>query len=78
MKNLGTDRQRRGQRWSVLTDEEKTKIMRVIDEYDFVSKVLKYKATMMPEDLVRELAQQNDITREIIAMSLPLASDSSV
>ena len=46
--------------------------MRVIDEYDFVSTVLKHKAALMPEDLVHELAQQNDINREIIVMSLSL------
>jgi hypothetical protein len=72
------DRERSGQRWSVLTDEEKAEVMRVIDEYGFVSMVLKYKAALMPEDLARELAQQNDINREIIAKSLPLELSLSV
>jgi hypothetical protein len=51
---------------SVLTEDEKTRVVRIIDEYDFVSIVLKYKATMMPKDLVSELAQQNNINLEII------------
>lgn len=56
----------------VLTEKEKAEVMRAIDEYDFVSTVLKHKAALMPEDLVHELAQQNDINREIIVMSLSL------
>jgi hypothetical protein len=60
-------RQGNEQRWPVLTEEEKADVMRIIDEYDFVSKVRKYKATIMPEDLLRELVQQNDIARDIIA-----------
>ena len=67
-----------GQRWSMLTEEEKVEVMRAIDEYDFISTVLKYKATMMPRDLVQELLQQNDTTREIIVTSLSLEIPLSV
>ena len=61
-----------GQRWSMLTEEEKVEVMRAIDEYDFISVVLKHKATLMPEDLLQELAQQNNTAWKIIAMSLSL------
>jgi hypothetical protein len=57
----------------VFTDKERAEVMRVINEYDFVCTVLKHKAALMPEDLVHELAQQNDINQEIIVMSLSLA-----
>ena len=50
---------------------KKAEVLRIIDEYDSVSIVLRYKAAMMPEDLVQELARQNDINREIITMLLP-------
>lgn len=71
-------RQGNGQRSSVLTEEERAEVMRAIDEYDFISIVLKHKATLMPEDLVQELAQQNDATRETIVMSLSLEIPLSV
>ena len=66
------ERQRTGKKWSVLTEEKKAEVMRVIDEYDFVSMVLKYKGALMPEDLVRELTRQNDMNRETIVVSLSL------
>jgi len=66
------NRKRTGKRWSALTNEEKAEVIRVVDEYEFVNIVLKYKSALMPDDLVRELLQQNDIRRKIIEMSLPL------
>jgi hypothetical protein len=72
------DWQRTGKKWSVLTEKEKAEVMRVIDEYDFVSMVLKYKGALMPEDLVRELTRQNDMNRETIVVSLSLEFPISV
>jgi hypothetical protein len=72
------DRQRIGKKWSVLTEEKKAEVTRAIDEYDFVSLVLKYKGALMPEDLVRELTGQNDMNRETIVMSLSLVFPFSV
>lgn len=56
----------RRMRWLELTEEEKADMMRVIDECEFVSTVLKYKGPLMPEDLVQELTWQKMINLEII------------
>ena len=53
-------------RWLELTEEEKSDVIRVIDECEFVSMVLKYKGQLMPDDLVQELTHQNRTNLEII------------
>ena len=55
-----------GERTSALSAEEKANLMRMIDEYDFIRTVLKYKGTTMSEDLVRELTGQNNTNMEMI------------
>jgi hypothetical protein len=55
-----------GERTFALSTEEKVSLMRMIDEYDFVRTVLKYKSAAMSEDLVRELTRQNDTNMEMI------------
>lgn len=54
----------------VLSSGEKANLMRLIDEYDFVQKVLKYRTATMPDDLVQELKHQNDANREMIRRKL--------
>jgi hypothetical protein len=46
------------------SSEEKGKPEELIDEYDFVQKVLKYRTATMPDDLVQELKHQNDANRK--------------
>lgn len=53
-------------RWLELTKEEKADVMRMIDECEFVSMVLKYKGPLMPRDLVQELVWQKTMNLEII------------
>lgn len=60
------ERGRTGKRWLELTEKEKADVMRVIDECEFISMVLKYKGPLMPEDLMQELTCQNTINLEII------------
>lgn len=64
----------KGKRWLELTEEEKADMMRVIDECEFVSMVLKYKAPLMPEDLVQELTWQNEISMEIVTQAMQIVS----
>lgn len=64
----------REKRWLELTEEEKTDMMRVIDECEFVSMVLKYKGPLMPQDLLQELTLQNRINREIITKAMQSVS----
>jgi hypothetical protein len=63
-----------GKRWLELTEEEKADMMRVIDECEFVSMVLKYKGPLMPEDLVKELTWQNMVSLEIITQVMQSVS----
>jgi hypothetical protein len=53
-----------------VTEKERAEIARAIDEFDFVSTVLKHKSSMMSEDMIQELIQQNDVNLEIITYSL--------
>jgi len=57
---------KRAERTSALNSGEKASLMRLIDEYDFVGRVLKYRTATMPDDLVQELKCQNDASREMI------------
>ena len=68
----------KGKRWLDLTEEEKADMMRVIDECEFVSMVLKYKAPLMPEDLVQELIWQNTMNLEIITQVMQSISRDSM
>jgi hypothetical protein len=64
----------RGKRWLELTEEEKADMMKVIDECEFVGMVLKYKGSLMPQDLLQELTLQNWINREIITKAMQSVS----
>lgn len=64
----------KGKRWLELTEEEKADMMRVIDECEFVSMVLKYKGPLMPEDLVKELTWQNMVNLENITQVMQSVS----
>ncbi|MBA4390453.1 MAG: hypothetical protein C0399_05900 [Syntrophus sp. (in: bacteria)] len=68
------ERDSTGKGWLELTEEEKADMMRVIDECEFVSMVLKYKGPLMPEDLVQELTWQNTINLEIISQVMQSVS----
>jgi hypothetical protein len=59
-----------GKRCFMITEKERAEVTRAIDEYEFVSMVLKYKGPMMPCNLMLELTQQNDMNIEVITYYL--------